>query len=105
MHKELVAYVECAHGNGLSAVTNATRKNTKIMTERIGRSVHKKVMPLADQSRKSKEEEDFFGRDFKNLLILTRNHVDVIATQKNKLADLSQNIRRRCHAGMTDDSI
>ena len=105
IHKDLVACVDCAPGNDLAAVTNATRKNTKIMTERLGRSVHEKVLPLADQSRKSKEEEDFFGRDFKNLIILTRNHVDVIATQKNKLADLSQNIRRRCHAGMTDDSI
>src|SRR6266550_599251 len=48
---------------------------------------------LADQSRKSEEKEGFVGRDRKNLIILTRDDVDVIATQNNELADLLQNIR------------
>src|SRR6266404_2979549 len=103
--KHLVARVDCASGNHLPAVTDATRHNVEIMTERFGRRVHEKVLSLADHSRKSKEEEGFFGRDFKNLIILTRDDVYVIATQNNELADLSQNIRRGVCTGMTDDSI
>jgi len=105
IHKDLVACVDCASGNDLPAVTDATRKNVEIMTERLGGRVHEKVLSLADQSRKSKKEEDFFWRDFKDLIILTRDDVDVIATQNNELADLLQNIRRWVCTGMTDDSI
>src|SRR6266446_5394710 len=105
VHKDLVACVDCACGNDLAAVTDATRKNVEIMTERLGGRVHEKVLPLADQSRKSKKEEDFFWHNLKNLIVFMRNHVDVIATQNNELADLLQNVRHRFCTGMTDDSI
>src|SRR5881398_3448280 len=40
IHKDLVARVDCTSGNDLAAVTNATRVNVEIMTERLGRSIH-----------------------------------------------------------------
>src|SRR6266404_2926610 len=105
VNKHLVACVDCASGNDLTAVINATRKNVEIMTERVGWRIHEKVLPLTDHSRKSKKEEDFFWRDLENLIILTRDHVDVVATQNNEVADLSQNIGRRFCAGMTNDPV
>mgnify|MGYP003693881481 CR=1 FL=1 len=59
--KDLVACVDCASGNDFAAMINATRENVEIMTERVGRRVDEKVLPLADQSRKREKEEDFFG--------------------------------------------
>src|SRR5436309_1665680 len=55
IHKDLVARVDCTSGNDLAAVTNATRVNVEIVTKRLGGGIHEKVLPLADQSRKSKE--------------------------------------------------
>src|SRR5215471_6811801 len=40
VHKYLVARIDCAPGNNLAAPTNATRKNFKIMTERVGRRIY-----------------------------------------------------------------
>src|SRR6476660_106622 len=85
--KHLVARVDCASGNDLPAVTDATRKNVEIMTERLGGRVHEKVLSLADQPRKSKKEQGFFWHNLKDLILFTGDHVDVIATQNNELAD------------------
>ena len=70
IHKDLVACINCASGNDLAAVTKATRQDVEIMTERIGRGVHEKILSRADQSRKRKEEEHLLRHDFKNLIVL-----------------------------------
>src|ERR1051326_3027338 len=105
VYKDLVACVDCSSGNDLAAMTNPTGKNVEIVTERLGRRVNKKVLPAADQSRKCEKEQNFLGHNLDNLILLLGNHVNVIATENNELADLSQNVWRQLRAGMTDDSV
>ena len=105
VHKYLVACVDCASGNDFPAMKNPTGEDVEVLTQRLRRRIHQKVLPLAVQSRKRKEEEHFLWHDLQNLIILARDHVDVIATQNNKLGNLLQKIWRRLHGGMTDDSV
>ena len=105
VHKYLVACVDCASGNDFPAMKNPTGEHVEILTQRFRRRIHQKVLLLADQSRKRKEEEHFLWHDLQNLILLARDHVDVIATQNNKLGNLLQKIWRRLHSGMTDDSV
>src|SRR5262245_56122581 len=103
--KHLVACVNCAPGNDLTAMTKPARKNVEILTERVGRGVHKKALPFTHQSRKSKKESDFPRHDLENLIVLARDDVDVIATEKNELGNLSQDIWRRFGSWMTNDPV
>src|SRR4030095_9933102 len=82
-----------------------TGKDVKILRKRVGWGVYEKTLSLTHQSRKSKKEGYFLRHNLENLVVLARNHVDVIATQKNKFDDLSQNIWRRLGARMTDNSV
>ena len=84
---------------------NPTGEDVEVLTQRLRRRIHQKVLPLAPQSRKRKEEEHVLWHDLQNLIILARDHVDVIATQNNELGDLLQKIWGRLHGGMTDDSV
>ena len=68
--KYLVACVDCASSNDFTTVVNATRQNVEVMAQGVGRRVHQKVLPLADQSRKGKKEEDLFWDNLRNLIIL-----------------------------------
>ena len=70
VNEHLVACVNCASSNDFTAMVNATRENVEVMTQGVGRRIHKKVLPLADQSRKGKKEEDLFWHNFRNLIIL-----------------------------------
>src|SRR6266496_2652325 len=92
VHKYLVACVDCASGNDFPAMKNPTGEDVEVLTQRLRRRIHQKVLPLAVQSRKRKEEEHFLWHDFQNLIILARDHVDVIATQNNELGNLLQKI-------------
>src|SRR4029077_4406485 len=103
--KDLVARVDRAPGDNFSAMTKPAGKDVKILTKRVGRGVYEKTLPLTYQSRKSKKEGYFLWHDLENLIVFARNHVDVIATQKNEFDDLSQTIWRRLRARMTDNSV
>src|SRR5262249_10019260 len=81
--KDLVARVDRAAGNNLAAMNNPARRNVKILTKRVGRAIYEEILPLAHQPRKSKKEAYFLWYDLENLVVLARNDVDVIATQKN----------------------
>src|SRR5262245_7311671 len=105
VHKHLVARIDCTPGNHFASMKKPTGKDVEILAERVGRGVDEKVLSLTHQSRKSKKEGDFPGHDFKNLVVLTRDHVDVIATENNELGDLSQDIWRRISGGMTNDPV
>ena len=105
VHKDLVACVYCASRNNVAAAISPTGENVEIAIERLGWRVDKKILVLADQPGKREEEEKFFLLDFKNLIILTRGNVDVIATEDNELADLSQDVWRWRAAGLTNDPI
>src|SRR5262249_4055249 len=105
IHKHLVARVDCTSGDHFATMTKPTRKDIEILTQRLGRGVDQKILPFTNQSRKSKKEGDFPGHNFKNLIVLARDHVDVIATENNELGDLSQNIWRRIGGGMTNDPV
>src|SRR6266540_114808 len=103
--KHLVACIDCAPGNDVAAMINAARENVDIMTERVGRRIDKILLPLANQLLKGKEKEHFPWLDFKKLIILARNNVDVIATQDEELANLPQNVRRGSCARIANDSV
>src|SRR6476619_4586341 len=103
--KDLVARVERASGYNFAAMTNSAGKDIKILTKRVGRGVYKEILPLTYEPRKSKKEGHFLWHDLGNLVILSRNHVDVIATQKHEFHDLSQKIWLRLGARMTDNSV
>lgn len=103
--KDLIPCVYCAPGNNLTTVTSPAGQNVEIMSERFGRRVNQKILLLADQSRKGEEEEKFLLLDLKNLVILTRDDVDVIAAEYNEVRDLAQDIRWRRDTGMTNDPI
>ena len=103
--KYLIASIDCAPGNDVATMKNAARENVEIMTQRIGRRIDKILLPLANQLRKRKEKEHFLWLDLKQLIILTRYNVDVIATPNNELANLSQDVRRRSCARVTNDPV
>ena len=103
--KHLVARVDRASGDNFAAMKKPTGKDVEILTKRVGRGVYEKALPLTHQSRKSKKEGYFLWHNLENLIVLTRHHVDVIATQNNEFDDLSQNIWRRLGARMTDNSV
>ena len=103
--KDLVARVDRAPGDNLAAMNKPTGKDVKVLAKRVGRGVYEETLPLAHQSRKGKEEGYFLWHDLKNLVVLARNHVDVIPTQKNEFDRLSQNIWRGLAARMTDNSV
>src|SRR4029077_13208560 len=105
INKHLVARIDRASGDNLAAMTKPAGKDVKILTKRVGRGVYEETLPLTYEARKRKKERHFFGHDLENLVVLARNHVDVIATQKNEFDDLSQNIWRRLRAWMTDNSV
>src|SRR5262249_26817703 len=103
--KDLIACVDRTLGDNLAAMNNPTAKDVKVLAKRFGRGVYEETLPLAYQSRKGKEEGYFLWHDLKNLVVLARNQVDVIATQKNEFDGLSQNIWRGLAARMTDNSV
>src|SRR5438034_11614808 len=105
VHKYLVACVDCASCNDFPAMKNPTGEDVEVLTQRLRRRIHQKVLPLAVQSRKRKEEEHFLWHDLQYLIMLARDQTEVIATANNKLGDLLQEIWRRLHSGMTDDSV
>src|SRR6476661_8210388 len=78
--KDLVARVDRASGYNFAAMTNSAGKDIKILTKRVGRGVYEEILPLTDEPRKSKKEGHFLRHDLGNLVVLARNHVDVIAT-------------------------
>jgi hypothetical protein len=77
--KDLIACVHCAFGNDVAATISAAGENVEIMIESLRRRVDEKILLLADQSRKGEEKENFFLLDLKDLIILARDNVDVIA--------------------------
>jgi hypothetical protein len=103
--EDLIARVHRAPGDNLIAPANPFRENVKIVNERFRRSVNKKLLMLTDETREGEKEEKFLLLDLQDLIILMRHDVDVIAAEHNELADLPQNVRRWCRAGMADDSI
>ena len=105
INKDLIACIHCASRNNVAAAISPTGENVEITSERLGWRVDKKILVVADQPRKREEEEKFFLLDFKNLIILTRDNVDVIATEDNEFADLSQDVRRWRAAGLPNDPI
>src|SRR5262249_39986885 len=105
INKDLIACVDRTSGNNLAPVNKPAGKDVKVLTQRVGRSVYEKTLPLAYQSRKGEKESYFLGDNLENLVVLLCNHVDVIATLKNKFDDLSHHIWRRVSARMTDNSI
>src|SRR5439155_7327846 len=105
INKDLIACVHCASRNNVAATIKPAGENAEIVSERLGWRIDQEILVTANQSRKGEEEENFFWFEFKNLIILTRDNVDVIATENNELADLPQNIRRWRRAGITNDSV
>ena len=87
--KHLVAGVDCTCGDNFAPMTKPTWKDIEILTKRVGRSVYEKALPLTHQSRKGEKEGYFPRHDLENLIVLTRHHVDVIATNNNEFDDLS----------------
>src|SRR6476660_5492094 len=103
--KDLIAGVDRASGYNFAAMTKPAGKDIKILTKRVGRGVYEEILPLTYEARKSKKEGHFLRHDLGNLVVLARNHVDVIATQNNKFHDLSQEIWLWLGARMTDNSV
>src|SRR5215216_2444329 len=103
--KHLVPCVDRASGDNFAAMKKPAGKNVEVLAERVGRGVYEKALPLTHQSRKSKKEGYFLWHNLEDLIVLTRHHVDIIATQNNEFDDLSQNIWRRLGAWMTGNSI
>ena len=60
---------------------------------------------LTDDSRPGEEKEELLTLNLQDLVVLTGNDVDVIATAKNKLSDLLENTRRFLRHRMPDDAI
>ena len=87
--KDLVARVNRASGDNFATMTKPAGNDIKILTKRVWRGVYEETLPLTYEARKSKKEGYFPGDDLGNLVILARNHVDVIAPQNNKFDDLS----------------
>ncbi len=79
IHKHLIAGVDRASGNNLAAAISPPGENFEIMTERLRWRVNKKILVLADQSRKGEEEEKFSLLDLNDLIVLTRDNVDIVA--------------------------
>src|SRR5437773_1460298 len=50
VHKYLVACVDCASGNDFPAMKNPTGEDVEVLTQRLRRRIHQKVLPLAVQS-------------------------------------------------------
>src|SRR5260370_23637953 len=49
--KDLIPSIHCAPGNNFTAVISPSGENVEIMTERLGRRINQKRLPLADQAR------------------------------------------------------
>src|SRR5215467_10977880 len=79
VHKHLIARIHCTSGNDLTTTIGAAWKNVEIVAEGIGRCVNEIILLLADQSRQREEKEDFFLLDSNNLIILSRDNIDIIA--------------------------
>src|SRR5438876_4902045 len=79
IHKNLVACVHRASGNNFAPMISPPRENVKIMRECFGWRINEKLLLLADQPRKREEEEKFPLLDLQNLIILTRDNIDIIA--------------------------
>ena len=105
IHKHLVARVDCTSGNDFAAMKKSTREDVEVLAQGVRRRVYQKALPLKDQSRKSKKEADFSRHYFQKLVVLVGYHVDVVAALNNKLRNLSQQIRRRLGARVTDDPV
>src|SRR5919106_482619 len=78
--KHLIAGVHRPSGNNLAAPISPPRENFEIMTERLRWCINKKILLLADQSREGKKEEEFFLLDLKDLIVLTRDNIHIVAT-------------------------
>src|SRR4029077_7483699 len=103
--KHLVASINCASGNDVTSMINAARENIEIMAERVGRRINKIFLPLADQLGKRKEKKHFLWLNFKQLIILAGNNVNVVATHDDEFANLSQNVRRWSCARITNNPV
>ena len=49
--KDLIPRIHCAPGNNFTAMIGPPGENVEIMTERLGRRINQKVLPLTNQAR------------------------------------------------------
>src|SRR5262249_17998358 len=105
IHEHLVARIDRTSRDNFSTMEQLAGKDVKILTERVGRGVNQKTLPLTYQSRKCEKEAFFRGYDLENLVVLSRNHVNVIATLNDKFDDLFQKVWRRLVTRTTNNSV
>src|SRR6266480_862357 len=79
IHKHLIARVHRASGNNVAAAISPPGGNFEIMTECLRCCVNKKILVLADQSREGKKEEKFSLLDLKDLIVLPRDNIHIVA--------------------------
>ena len=88
--KDLVSGVDRATGDDIAAMISVARRNMKIRAQCFRRCVNQKLLVLADDARKGKEEREFFRHDLHDFVVLLRDDVDVVATENNKGSNLSE---------------
>src|SRR5436309_5945909 len=62
-------------------------------------------MQLSNQLSKCKEKKDFLWLNFKKLIILAGNNIDVVATPDDELANLPQKVRRGSRTRITNNPV
>src|SRR3954469_2200726 len=107
VHEYLVAGINGAAGNDLPFAVGFAGRHSECGLQHIVWRINQQVLTIAHQPGEIEKEQELFRFDLKDLIILTRHHIDVVATADDELQRLLEDIRNglRSFVRITDDAI
>src|SRR2546430_10588076 len=105
VHKYLIAGVDRAAGNDFAAPITNSRRDSKVSTQLLGRTINSELLMLADDPRPGEEKEKLLALNLQDLVVFGRDDVNVIAAAKNEFGNLLQNVWGLRRHRVTDNSV